>query len=501
MKTPFLSLAISLITISSYCQILSKRINSENQFSLISFKGANRVFFDAFDAKSSYALQPVGRRLGTTSLELTSKLDTFRITEFRPEVLSFGSGIGEKGGNFFFLNKKANPQFPVVRFPSAESGISKHRVPKHKFWDWNITPTGLNGDDYIWNGAYSVETDSSDKFWVLLNRFYSPNGGNVFHPVVMCLDTSGLMVQEYDVPVIEMSVGHQIVQVDANSFGVIGRELGPDTSQSVFWHVRKSPMQLISKTYLGFTAERGPGEWDNTVRVALGPGSRFFIYGVNRSLNQIFYYPLNHIATMRDSIGGRVQKWQITDGWVNYAAFLEDGDLFCQVVTDTGFFLRRYNPITGNILSSQLVKIPDTVNPDWIYVTYRFPIISDSGHFYCGVNLQELSTLNRFTRMYCLPNVGKVWKPWNNPTGLPSSKASLSLHAYPNPTSSRFKLRGYKEEEGLTLRLFNNSGKEVWRGVPSPEGEVDISQLSPGLYHVEALTSSGKRWSTRVVRE
>ncbi|NBV14839.1 MAG: hypothetical protein EBS07_12360, partial [Sphingobacteriia bacterium] len=90
MKTPFLSLAISLITISSYCQILSKRINSENQFSLISFKGANRVFFDAFDAKSSYALQPVGRRLGTTSLELTSKLDTFRITEFRPEVLSFG---------------------------------------------------------------------------------------------------------------------------------------------------------------------------------------------------------------------------------------------------------------------------------------------------------------------------------------------------------------------------------------------------------------------------
>ncbi|WP_414524383.1 T9SS type A sorting domain-containing protein, partial [Umezakia ovalisporum] len=78
--------------------------------------------------------------------------------------------------------------------------------------------------------------------------------------------------------------------------------------------------------------------------------------------------------------------------------------------------------------------------------------------------------------------------------GLGNENKALSLYAYPNPTSSRFKLRGYKEEEGLTLRLFNNSGKEVWRGVPSPEGEVDISQLSPGLYHVEALTSSGKRW-------
>ncbi len=73
--------------------------------------------------------------------------------------------------------------------------------------------------------------------------------------------------------------------------------------------------------------------------------------------------------------------------------------------------------------------------------------------------------------------------------------------AYPNPTYGRFKLRGYKEKEGLTLRIFSNSGKEVWRGIPSPEGEIDISQLSPGLYHVEALTTSGKRWFTRVARE
>ncbi len=75
------------------------------------------------------------------------------------------------------------------------------------------------------------------------------------------------------------------------------------------------------------------------------------------------------------------------------------------------------------------------------------------------------------------------------------------LELYPNPTFGKFKLRGYKEEEGLTLRIFSNSGKEVWRGIPSPDGEIDISQLSPGLYHLEALTTSGKRWSTRVVRE
>ncbi len=500
MKTLLLSLLLALLCISSKGQIVSKRLESGDIINLIGFKGSFKIVFDAFDAKSSYQFIPIGRRLGTTAWELTSNLDTFRITEFRPEVLSFGSAIGEKDGSFFFLNKKANQQFPVVRFPSAESGISKHRVPKHRFWDWNITPIGLNGDDYIWNGVFAAETDSSDKFWVLLNRFYSSAGGNLFHPVVMCLDTAGLLVQEYDLPVIEMSVGHQIVQVDANSFGIIGRELGPDTSQSVFWHVQKSPMQLLSKTYLGFTAKRGSGEWDNTTRISIGPGNRYFIYGQNRPLSAFGTLTYDHVGEMRNSLNGQ-SIWRTSSEYVNYAAFLTDGTLFCQLVSDSGFVLRKYDPQSGAILENLFVKKTDTTTYTWIYDAYRFSIISDSGHFYSGVNFKDARTMNNYTRLYCLPNVGKVWKPWNNPTGLPNSKPSLSLFAYPNPTSGRFRLRGYKDEEGLTLRIFSNSGKEVWRGVPSPEGEVDISQLSPGLYHVEALTTSGKRWSTRVVRE
>ncbi len=496
----FSIMLIITINIKCHAQIRTQKLDNGKFILLFNFVQGDDVSMYLMDGKNAFFLNNT-TYFSARLMNLRSSFDSLSYAFYRRNDYQYIQPIGFKSGHHYVLGVLPNAGFPATEFPFGRAEILKYNRFGRKIWNWNITPPGLNGDDYIWSGVFSTVTDSSDKFWVLINRFYSPNGGNLFHPVVMCLDTAGLLVQEYDLPVIEMSVGHQIVQVDANSFGIIGRELGPDTSQSVFWHIQKSPMQLLSKTYLGYTAERGPGEWDNTVRVAVGPGDKYFIYGLNRPLNQVFTYPLNHIATMHDSIGGRIQKWQITDGWVNYAAFLQDGDLFCQVVTDTGFFLRRYNPNTGTILSSQLIKLPDTVNPDWIYITYRYPIISDSGHFYCGINLQDLTTRNRFTRLYCLPNVGKVWKPWNNPTVLPNSKLSLSLLAYPNPTSGKFRLRGYKEEEGLTLRLFSNSGKEVWRGVPSPEGEVDISQLSPGLYHVEALTSSGKRWSARVVRE
>ncbi|WP_414524025.1 hypothetical protein, partial [Umezakia ovalisporum] len=459
----WLSLTIILIgytNLMCQSQIRTLKLNNGKYVFLFNLVQGDDLSIYLLDGKNAIFLNNT-TYFSPRLMNMNSNFDSLTYAFYRRNNYQFVQPIGYKSNHHYVLGVLPNSGFPTTEFPFGRAEVLKFNKFGRKIWDWNITPAGLTGSDYIWNGAYSVETDSSDKFWVLLNRFYSPNGGNVFHPVVMCLDTAGLMVQEYDVPVIEMSVGHQIVQVDANSFGIIGRELGPDTSQSVFWHVRKSPMQLLSKTYLRYTAERDAGEWDNTMRIAIGPGGKYFIHGLNRQIGQLATYPSNHIATMRDSVGGRVQRWQITDGWVNYAAFLQDGDLFCQVATDSGFHLRRYNPLTGTLLSNLFVPLMDTMGHRWYYNGYTYPIISDSGHFYAAINMYSRNTGNSFTRLYCLPNVGKVWKPWNNPTGLPSSKTALSLYAYPNPTSSRFKLRGYKEEEGLTLRLFNNSGKEV----------------------------------------
>ncbi len=80
-------------------------------------------------------------------------------------------------------------------------------------------------------------------------------------------------------------------------------------------------------------------------------------------------------------------------------------------------------------------------------------------------------------------------------------RVSNTTFTYPNPTMGRFRVNNFGDGEATTIRLLNNTGKEVWRGAPSSDGEIDISGLMPGLYHVEALTNSGRRWATRVVKE
>ncbi len=183
----------------------------------------------------------------------------------------------------------------------------------------------------------------------------------------------------------------------------------------------------------------------------------------------------------------------------------DGGNTWFQIACDTNFVWRKkwFNSQGfgwalrdgRNNGPSQLVKTTDYGNSWTVQLsttTERFEemYFVDSSNALIFANFRNLSN--------SLPS--KIYIKTSSTLGT-FKKYLPKLELYPNPTSGKFRLRGYKEEEGLTLRIFSNSGKEVWRGIPSPEGEVDISQLSPGLYHVEALTTSGKRWSTRVVRE
>ncbi len=191
--------------------------------------------------------------------------------------------------------------------------------------------------------------------------------------------------------------------------------------------------------------------------------------------------------------------WVKRGKYFDFGTAMEDGSVTTVVGKGNKVFVENLNMLNGQVNWSRNFEPNgfDLYGNELVKADF-----DDSSNLY-------ISGIGTFNNIYAqdnwlakLSNVGQPWDPWNtNLQGLSNENKPLSLFAYPNPTSGRFRLRGYKEEEGLTLRIFSNSGKEVWRGVPSPEGEVDISQLSPGLYQVEALTTSGKRWSTRVVRE
>ncbi len=491
-----------LVSQLSFSQIRIRDYQAGRNFYLYNILNGSKPLITVVDSRTSILLGPTSYLDGLSNYSISTSLDTNRITTIKADSFASGSSFACKDNHYYFVRQKPNPNFPTTTYPGGNFSIAKYNEFGRKIWDWNITPPGVTGEDLFSSSILESTTDSSDLIWVLTNRIYTPNGNGVVHPVILLYDTSGVMVQEFDVSVSGLTLGDQIFQIDNQSFGVIGREIGQRTSEAVFWHFRKSPIQLISKRYLGITAERNAREKENTLKFAIGPASKFFLYGTyfQRDTSGWFTYE-SSLGEMRDSATGAA-RWNINgNDKINYADFLQDGSLFCQIVTDTGIYLRWYDSNTGNLIQNNFYGLPDSAYLMSGINAFFPPAITDSGHFFSGATLRSVVSYNNIVRIYCLPNVGKVWKPWNNPTGLPNSKPSLSLHAYPNPTSGKFKLRGYKEKEGLTHRLFSNSGKEVLRGIPSPEGEIDISQLSPGLYHLEALTTSGKRWSTRVVRE
>ncbi len=448
----------------------------------------------------------VGIQIGTRdyparkSIKFNSGLDTNTLILLQINQFTKVNNIGFKDNHYYYLTFGPSPTFPNSPETLGPVGIAKVSMAGRLIWNRLISPPNISGLEFLGLGSFASITDSSNKIWILSSREYGLIN-RVFHPVVLCVDTAGSLISSCDINANIPSLGHHIYEIDGNSIGVVGQEWRRDTAVTVMWKVNKSTSTFLSKADYGIISERNSGFRDNIIRVAQGPNHNYFLYGYSRKFNaHPFLNPFFFRAEVRDSLNSLVNSWIMGNEWINYAAFLKSGDLFCQVVTDSGFFLRWYNPSTGSIRQSVFEPVTDTlIGPDITYA-YLFPFISDSGNFYCATIFQGVPG-GIFTRIYSLQNVGQAWSPWNNPTGLPNSKPSLSLHAYPNPTSGRFRLQGYKEEEGLTLRIFSNSGKEVWRGIPSPEGEIDISQLSPGLYHVEALTSSGKRWSTRVVRE
>ncbi len=488
-----------LLSLTAKSQILNKRIESTVPiFGAYLVKGNEAIFgFDDGQYGINIGSQsfPARRAISINSTFDTSSLFLFQFSQF-----SYIKNIGFYDNHYYAITAGLSPSFPQLPQVFGLIGIAKISQTGRLIWNRTINPPGITGEDFLNSGAVASVMDSSNKFWILSNRRIG-NSSQLLHPVVFCIDTTGNLVSTSDVPVLLNSVGQHLYINSKNKVEVVGQQWKRDTATTVKWELNVASPNLTTQFNFGIISERSGGPNDNVFRISQGPDKKYFFYGYSRKFNiPPRQNPFSYRAEIRDSSNALINSLTSGNEWISYATFLNSGELFCQVVTDSGFFLRWYNPNTGNIRQSVFEPVTDTLDGPDITYAYLFPTVSDSGNFYCATNCRSF-TLGYFNRIYSLQNVGKVWKPWNNPTGLPNSKPSLSLHAYPNPTSGRFRLRGYKEEEGLTLRLFSNSGKEVWRGIPSPEGEVDISNLSPGLYHVEALTTSGKRWSTRVVRE
>jgi hypothetical protein len=82
-----------------------------------------------------------------------------------------------------------------------------------------------------------------------------------------------------------------------------------------------------------------------------------------------------------------------------------------------------------------------------------------------------------------------------------NSVAMFSL--FPNPTSTNLTLKFTNEEHIKSISITDILGKIVWQTSTSASNTytIDISQASPGIYYVKALSDNGEVMVKKVVKE
>ncbi len=99
-----------------------------------------------------------------------------------------------------------------------------------------------------------------------------------------------------------------------------------------------------------------------------------------------------------------------------------------------------------------------------------------------------------------------IWKiSWNSGIVTPilGDAPKFSFKIFPNPTSERLYVQG-KSKDATTLLLRSLEGKELLRKefpVGTTLRELDVSNLSKGIYLLEIQTSSGRKFTEKVVIE
>ncbi len=99
-----------------------------------------------------------------------------------------------------------------------------------------------------------------------------------------------------------------------------------------------------------------------------------------------------------------------------------------------------------------------------------------------------------------------IWKiSWNSGivTSVLGETPEYVFKVFPNPASERWQVQG-KTKHATTLLLRSTDGKELLRKEFSAETtlrELDVSNLSKGIYLLEIQTSSGRKFTEKVVIE
>ncbi len=89
-----------------------------------------------------------------------------------------------------------------------------------------------------------------------------------------------------------------------------------------------------------------------------------------------------------------------------------------------------------------------------------------------------------------------------NTISVQENNPSLISNIFPNPSKDRIFITSSAKTGVMNYSILSISNQKILEGKISGEkSEVDISQLSPGIYFFEVVNSSGQRSFDRFIKE
>ena len=130
--------------------------------------------------------------------------------------------------------------------------------------------------------------------------------------------------------------------------------------------------------------------------------------------------------------------------------------------------------------------------------------ISKSGDIYCTGNFQDTADFDPGADSTFIISSGKmdvfILKLKPDPVGAIHDFSVKNILLYPNPNAGKFVIELPISATNAQLSVFSLAGEEVHqRKLSATKNNIDISNLSPGVYIINITLSSGEKYYGRVV--
>lgn len=274
--------------------------------------------------------------------------------------------------------------------------------------------------------------------------------------------------------------------------------LGPDDAFDRWEYWVNGDTFLIDSTLYSFVYARGTCHSDPSTSFQYQPytpAQYARIGGLRQEGDSIFFRRIS-FPSFKGS-PSTIYSYPLDEEVLLYDFSLEKGDTFEYITPDRKFVVEN---VSVNAQGRKEIQLSSFGCGYPIYVTWREGQGCTNGlleticiYFYAGSCFYSEATGEPACVLPCTPDDPVLVS--TTPSFLPEA-----VKLYPNPTSGNLTLSLESFQEPVHLEVVDMMGRVAYQQmIVNPMTELTLSHLANGIYQVNLIGSSGRRWNSRLM--